>query len=56
MGWLGLESTCLAAKLSAFYELLAGCVVTAHNSDRWKHRTRGRGLSDDAVAELLKIP
>lgn len=41
MGWLGLESTCLAAKLSALYELLAGCVVTAHNSDRWKHRTLG---------------
>lgn len=53
---LGLESTWVAAKLSALYELLEGHVVTAHDSDRWSDAHSERGLSDAAGAELLKTP
>lgn len=36
---LGLEPTWLAARLPPPHELLVGCIVTAHNSDRWKRGT-----------------
>lgn len=44
------------AKLPSLYELLAGCVVTAHNTDRWEHGTLGKGFGDEVAAELLEIP